>query len=253
MVPHVPESVAWTQSDSTIATLGATPASTNSVLAKLPGSTVITVTLSGITANTTLYVIDASLVSMTIATDLPNNISGGTLAKGLTQQFVATGTYSDTQTAVITEQVVWNSSLPGVASISATGLATALSNGTTFISATMFGITCSPTYSLTVSNKVFTSMTIRPGNATVVNGTTLNLYAVAHYSDGSNSDNGSGPDSTSRITQSTGSQERLLVNTRFVLLSFSRPDSAEVTFLVSKGTAVVKYLPAGLAPLLMFM
>lgn len=45
---------------------------------------------------------------------------------GGTTQFVATGHYSDGSTAFLTHSVTWSSSDPGAASISATGLATAL-------------------------------------------------------------------------------------------------------------------------------
>lgn len=53
------------------------------------------------------------------------------ITQGQTQQFVATGTYSDSTTAVITNSVTWSSSNTGVTTIGATGLAASVSPGTT--------------------------------------------------------------------------------------------------------------------------
>src|SRR4029077_3315310 len=52
---------------------------------------------------------------------------------GGTQQFTATGTYSDQSTQDLTSQVTWTSSSPAVATINGTGRATAASQGTTTI------------------------------------------------------------------------------------------------------------------------
>lgn len=54
---------------------------------------------------------------------------------GATQQYTATGTYSDSSTQNITSQVTWTLSSTGVATINASGLATAVSAGSTTISA----------------------------------------------------------------------------------------------------------------------
>jgi hypothetical protein len=53
-----------------------------------------------------------------------------------TQQFTATGTYLDGSTENLTSQVTWASSSPSIATVNATGLATALVNGVSTISAT---------------------------------------------------------------------------------------------------------------------
>jgi hypothetical protein len=65
------------------------------------------------------------------------------------EQFTATGTYSDTSTANLTSQVTWSSSAPGVASIGGTGLASALTAGQTNITAALNGV-ISPGFQLTV-------------------------------------------------------------------------------------------------------
>ena len=75
--------------------------------------------------------------------------TGSTIVTGATQQFTATGTYSDGSTQNVSSQAAWTSSNTGVATvISGTGLATAVGAGTTTISAALNGVTGST--SLTV-------------------------------------------------------------------------------------------------------
>ncbi len=71
------------------------------------------------------------------------------IAEGSTQQFTATGTYSDGSTADLTESVTWTSSNPDVAIITASGLATGVSEGTVTITAASNGVT--DTATLTVA------------------------------------------------------------------------------------------------------
>src|SRR5262249_38687273 len=69
---------------------------------------------------------------------------------GGSQQFTATGTYSDGSTQNLTNQVTWSSSNTAVATISTSGLATAVAVGTTTISATLGAVSGNTT--LTVQN-----------------------------------------------------------------------------------------------------
>ncbi|MGZ6005541.1 MAG: galactose oxidase-like domain-containing protein [Candidatus Saccharimonadales bacterium] len=62
------------------------------------------------------------------------------IAVGATQQFTATGTYSDSSTQDLTNQVAWTSEKTAVATISASGLATGVSAGSTTISAALGGV-----------------------------------------------------------------------------------------------------------------
>ena len=71
------------------------------------------------------------------------------LAVGSTQQFTATGTYSDGSTMDITNQVTWASSATTMATISSAGLATGVAAGNTNITASMSGV-ISPAVMLTV-------------------------------------------------------------------------------------------------------
>ena len=72
-----------------------------------------------------------SLVSIAITPAAPS------LSIGATGQFTAMGTYSDTTTANLTSLVAWSSSNPSVATIAASGTATAVGAGTATISATL--------------------------------------------------------------------------------------------------------------------
>lgn len=76
------------------------------------------------------------------------------IALGATQQFTATGTYSDSSTQDMTASVTWNSSDTGKASISNTGLATAAAAGVTTISAVSGGISATTTLTVQSSSKV---------------------------------------------------------------------------------------------------
>ena len=67
--------------------------------------------------------------------------ASSTVLAGATQQFTATGTYSNGSTQNISSQVNWTSSNPAVATINASGLASGTSAGNTTISATMSSVT----------------------------------------------------------------------------------------------------------------
>jgi uncharacterized protein YjdB len=96
-----------------------------------------------------------TLSSIAIMPALP-----ASLAVGSTQQFTATGTYSDKSLADITSKVTWSSSDTSIATISSTGLAVAVGIGITGIAnirASMSGVT-SPVVNLrTVSAPKFTT------------------------------------------------------------------------------------------------
>ncbi len=64
-------------------------------------------------------------------------------------QFIATGTFADGSTGDLTDFATWASATPSVATISGTGLATALALGTSAITASLAGVT-SPADTLTV-------------------------------------------------------------------------------------------------------
>jgi hypothetical protein len=65
---------------------------------------------------------------------------GSSISAGSTQQFAATGSYSNGSTQDLTSQVTWASSDNSVATVTSAGLATGVGPGSTTISATLGGI-----------------------------------------------------------------------------------------------------------------
>ena len=103
--------------------------------------------------------------------------------KGLTQQFKATGTFSDTSTSDLTNSVTWTSGTPATATVNAnSGLANALAVGSTVVTATSGSVSGNTT--LNVSSAILKSIAITPSPATAGVGVTAQLTATGTYSDG---------------------------------------------------------------------
>jgi len=100
--------------------------------------------------------------------------SPASLVVGSTQQFIATGTYSDGSTVDISSQVTWASDTTTIATISSTGLATGVAAGTANIRATLDGIT-NPSISLNVVAPASTTTT----TPTTTSAATLSSIVVA--------------------------------------------------------------------------
>jgi uncharacterized protein YjdB len=135
-------------------------------------------TTSGATASPT-----AALISLQV---VPVNPSIPNAVVGETQQFTATGTYSDGTTQFLTASATWSSSNAGAAAISNTlgsnGLATSTDLGSTTITATFNSISGSTT--LTFSPASLVSITVTPTNPTISLGTAVQFTATGNYSDG---------------------------------------------------------------------
>ena len=110
------------------------------------------------------------------------------VAKGLTEQFTATGTFTDGSTANLTNQVTWTSGTTSVATISNTpgsqGLASTLATGTTSITAALNGVT-SLGDTLAVTAPVLTLIALSPSSPTVSMGLAAQFTATGTYTDGS--------------------------------------------------------------------
>jgi uncharacterized protein YjdB len=112
---------------------------------------------------------------------------------GATQQFAAIGYYNDETTRDITSQVTWTSSNPAVAIIDSSGLATAVSAGTSTITATASSIPSSVSHSNLGSTTIYvylpsvTSIVVAPAgpvNPSIPAGVNQQFTATAFYSDG---------------------------------------------------------------------
>jgi trimeric autotransporter adhesin len=172
--------VTWASSAEAVALVSNADPTQGLALAVNVGVTVISATLDGLTGDATLEVTAAVLDSITVEPIDPSII------QGLTQQFTATGTFSDATTLNITDQVLWASSDDAVATISnavgSQGLASGLTAGTTTISAALTGVTGSTT--LTVTAAVLESITVTTTNATVGIGQTRQFTATGSFNNG---------------------------------------------------------------------
>ncbi|MFY9730445.1 MAG: choice-of-anchor L domain-containing protein [Candidatus Acidiferrales bacterium] len=144
---------AWTSSNTATATVGAATGLATGVAG---GTVAITATDGTIKGTAQLTVSSGpTLKSIAVTPSMANIAVNGT------QQFTATGTFSDNSTKDVTTQSAWKSSNTEVATVGAgTGLATGVGvGGPVTITATDAGI--SGTAQLTVSNVPF-SLTINP-------------------------------------------------------------------------------------------
>jgi 6-phosphogluconolactonase (cycloisomerase 2 family) len=97
---------------------------------------------------------------------------------GTTQQFTATTYYSDGTQTDATSTAAWSSSNAPVATVNASGQASALTLGTAVITATFGGMSASGT--LTV-NRSLQSITVTPATTTVAEGLTQQYGAIGTY------------------------------------------------------------------------
>ncbi|MES2316698.1 MAG: ice-binding family protein [Pseudomonadota bacterium] len=127
----VTTSAAWTSGSPLVGSVGA---ATGLATGLTVGSAQINASFGGKAGSANLSVIAPTLVNIAVTPATPS------IFVGATQQFVATGNYSNGTSAVIASPV-WNSASPLVATIAPTGLATGLIPGNTIISATSAGVT----------------------------------------------------------------------------------------------------------------
>ncbi|MFQ5779765.1 MAG: Ig-like domain-containing protein [Nitrospiria bacterium] len=129
-------SVTWSSLDTAVATVSDTGGNKGLANGIMTGTTTITATdlETGIKGSTNLTVTPAVLVSIAVT---PQNSS---ITRGISQQFTATGTFSDSTTQDISGLVSWTSSDISIATISSAtgseGLSSSISIGSTTITST---------------------------------------------------------------------------------------------------------------------
>ena len=131
---------------------------------------------------------DLALNSISISPDNPSTPAGTTV------QFKATGYLNDQTSEDITTEVTWSSSNTSVATINSSGLATAIAQGTTTITAIS---TMPSSYSdegssesttLTVNSATLSSISVTSDNPSIPVGGTQHFIATGTYSDGASYD-----------------------------------------------------------------
>ena len=173
-------SVTWSSSLNSVAAVDATGLATGVGT----GTATITATSGSVSGTASLTVTAATLVSIAVTP------ASSSMAVGTTKQFTATGTFSDSSTQDITAVVVWTSSSPAAATISAQGLASSVATGSTTITAAFGSVNAST--GLTVSTAHLVSITVAPANPRIAKGTSIKFTATGTFSDGSVATNLSG-------------------------------------------------------------
>lgn len=192
----VTTSVQWNSSDSTIASISTIGMATGS------NSGTVTITaLSGTLKSSASLTVTSAAANLTSIAISP---AASSIAVHTSQQFTATGTYSDGSSADLTSLVTWASSSTGVATIDASGLASALNTGSTNISASLGGV--SQSTSLTITAPTIVSIAVTPVGLTLGIGINQQFVATATYSDGSSAD------LTSAVTWGTSASSVATIN-----------------------------------------
>jgi uncharacterized protein YjdB len=177
-------SVTWSTGDVTIAVVSNATGTQGQVYGVAASTTAVMAQLGPISGSGLITVRAATLTSIAVSTSTPATPAG------LTAQFSALGTYSNSTSQDLTTAVTWSVDDTGTATVSnasgTQGLATGVAMGTTTVRATLSGISGSA--SLEVDAPIFQSVSVEP-QAPVMNAAdTLQLAATAHYSDLSKTD-----------------------------------------------------------------
>ncbi|TAJ52502.1 MAG: hypothetical protein EPN60_04945 [Nevskiaceae bacterium] len=180
----VTASVTWASSAANIATISNASGSSGLATASAEGNTTISATSGEVSANAAMQVTTAVLSSIQVTPTAP------TVPAGKTQQFSATGIYSDNSTKDLTTSVTWSTSNSAIMDVSngsgQQGLAAANQPGTATISAALQGKSGSTV--ATVTDAVLTSIQVTPSGKTLARGFSLQFTATGIYSDNSSSD-----------------------------------------------------------------
>jgi len=107
---------------------------------------------------------------------------------GASQQFTATGQFSDGNSRVLTTSLTWSTSDASVAAISNTGLANGLVAGVVTITAKSGTISGTATLNVTGAGANLTSISVVPAASSIPVHTTQQFSATGSYADGSSSD-----------------------------------------------------------------
>src|SRR5205809_306951 len=168
-------SVLWSSSDTSVASVNNAGLATGVVV----GVVTVTAQFGAMQGGATLNVTNAG----TNLTGITLSPAAASVPVNTTQQFTATGNYSDGSSRDLTALVTWGSSSTAVATVDANGLVTAVAAGTTTITATVGSFSDSST--LTVVAAHLLSIAVSPATPSIAVGTTQQFSAVGTFDDGS--------------------------------------------------------------------
>lgn len=211
-----------------------------------PGTVTVTAERLGVTGTLDFTVSDASLqtIAVTPEPSVPQPVS---VPQGLTRQFIATGTFSDGSTLVITPEVSWISGNPAVATVDANGLATAVeTGGPVEISAGFPKETRAVTGSaqLIVTAAAVVSVNVEPADPVLTTTGTRQFTATALFSDDTIQDvtadaawSSSDP-AVATINAVTGLSTAVALGTAEITATFSGTQSSPATLTVATLEAI---------------
>ena len=152
----------WSVDDNTTATIDM-----NAVVTGINGGTTnVTASYGGFSAETTLTVTDKNVVSLSVTPAQTLSIVG------LTTQFHAEAIYDDSTTQDVTNDATWSSLKPAKATVDETGLATSLQDGNVTIKATFDGVDSNGT--LVILSASVHSLEVKPSSVSLpINATQL--------------------------------------------------------------------------------
>jgi subtilisin family serine protease len=148
----------FTDGTTSVITNSVTWSSSNTAVATVSSRGLVTAISTGtatITAKTTEGFVNTLLITVTpvALTSITVTPASSSIARGLTQQMIATGNYSDGTSVVIpASTVTWSSSSSAIATISSSGVVMGISLGTATISASLGSVSTST--SLAVSKTI---------------------------------------------------------------------------------------------------
>jgi len=220
------QTATWASSKTAVATISNAAGSKGKASAAGVGTTTISADFGGKTGSTDLTVTPATLVSLAVTPAAPS------IPRGLTQQFIATGTFSDGSTQVLTSTVTWSSTDPVVASIAnagSPGLATGLSVGTTTVRAAVGTISGSTT--LRVTDAILLSIAVSPSDVTIPRTFTQQFTALGTFSDSSQ------VDLTTQVTWTSDDPTVVVISNAALSQGLATAlDKGKVTIAATKGT-----------------
>lgn len=155
-----------------------------------------------------------------------------TVPAGLTQQFTATGTYSDNTTKDLTTSVTWSSDSGNATIVATSGLATGVAAGTANITATYTNSSGSTkgTVALTVGPPNLVSIVVSPDKPTLGINKSAPFYAIATYTDHSTKD------LTSSVTWTSSDPTVVQITAAGKATAQGHPGTAQITAAMTGAT-----------------
>jgi hypothetical protein len=172
--------VTWFSGDTARLTINNTGLATATATAT-SGTVSISASFDNITGSVSVNVSDVELSGISI------NPATATVPVGRSQQFIATGSYSDGATENISSTATWASADPSAVAIDSIGNASAIKVSNN-IAITASSGEFSASAQMTVSNAALETMEVTPPNATIPNGGNQQYTATGIYTDNSRVD-----------------------------------------------------------------